>query len=288
MTATIEHMSALIDDKNLAALQTLLGDDDPAAIRLLEEVFLARGEQGTAALEKIALTGKGVAQKNADAILLAVKRSLALPRFEEFCMNGSDLETGAFLLAQTQYPLLSIESYQRQIDQWASELRTSVIVGDARQTVEVINAHLFQKLGFHGNTENYYDPDNSFLHRVLDRRLGIPISLSVLYLLLGRRLALPLAGVGMPGHFIIKWEDDHDASDEFYIDPFNQGRILTAEDCADFLKRSGFGFSPQMLATVTSRHILARMCNNLVGVYRQADNSEMAGRYESFALQLSR
>lgn len=281
-------VSEPITDKNLDALRTLLDDDDPAAIRLIEEAFQSRGESGTAALESVIARSSGRARKNAEAILLSVKRTLALPRFEEFCATGDDLETGAFLLAQTQYPLLTVESYQRQLDEWADGMRPGIAADDPRKTVESINAHLFGKLRFRGNTENYYDPDNSFLHRVLDRRLGIPISLSVLYLLLGQRLALPLAGVGMPGHFIIKWEDEHDASREFYIDPFSQGRILTAEDCADFLKRSGFGFSPQMLATVNARHILARMCNNLVGVYRQADDADKAARYESFAVQLSR
>ena len=126
---------------------------------------------------------------------------------------------------------------------------------------------LFQTYGLRGNADDYADPRNSFLNQVLDRRLGIPISLSVIYLEVGQRLGLPVAGVGMPGHFIVRAGSDADA---VYLDPFHGGRPLTEEDCHE-LVRSAAGlsgpFDPAWLAPTPPRDIVARMLNNLRAFY---------------------
>lgn len=280
--------AALLSEKNRVALAKLLDDDDASAIRLLEESFRAKGEQGAAVLNQIIAEGPALARKNAQAILLTVQREAAVAAFARFCADGDDLETGVFLLARTRYPTFALEKYARQLDETATELRGRIFPDDPKLTIEAINQHLFVELGFHGNAENYYDPDNSFINRVLDRRTGIPITLAAVYLFVAKRLGLPIAGVGMPGHFIVKWTRGTGVSeDDIFIDPFNQGRLLTIADCVDFLKRSGQVYSPDMLTSVKARQILARMCNNLVAVYRQQDETQLAGEYERFAATLS-
>lgn len=277
-----------LSEKDKAALRRLLSDEDSSAIRLLEEAFVAKGEQSVSLLSQVIAEDSEVARNNAKMILIAVKRDLAIKEFTKFCAQGNDLETGAFLLAETRYPTISRDKYCPQLDEIADQLRLQVSPEDPQFSIQAINHLLFERLKFRGNKENYYDPDNSYINRVMDRRTGIPITLSTLYLFLTTRLGLPVAGVGMPGHFILKWEKRDSEARPLFIDPFNRGNILTEKDCADFLGRSGFAFSPEMLAVVNSRRILARMCNNLVAVYRQTGEAQLGSLYEKFALELSR
>jgi regulator of sirC expression with transglutaminase-like and TPR domain len=136
---------------------------------------------------------------------------------------------------------------------------------------------LFKTLGFRGNREDYLDPDNSYLNRVLDRRLGIPITLAAVYLFVARRLRLPLVGVNMPGHFLLRW---HGTDTTFYIDAFNEGLLLNEDQCRDFCITNGFGVE-SLREPATPRQILLRMCRNLHGIYRETDpdRAEHFGRY---------
>jgi regulator of sirC expression with transglutaminase-like and TPR domain len=138
------------------------------------------------------------------------------------------------------------------------------------ETVGKINTLLFETLGFRGNTGDYYDPRNSFFNDVLDRRVGIPITLSTVYLEVTRRLKFPIVGVGMPGHFIVKFADRYD---EFFLDPFERGKILTREDCQRKLHEmygDSLEFHERLLGRVTNRQILSRMLNNLKLIYLKA------------------
>src|SRR5262249_34684783 len=132
-----------------------------------------------------------------------------------------------------------------------------------KEKVATINEVLFEDFGFRGNNDDYYDPRNSFFNDVLDRRIGIPITLSAVYPEVARRVNFPMSGVGMPGHFIVKYADPHE---EFFLDPFHSGAIMTADDCREWIK-TRFGdaleFSERLLARVTPRQILSRMLNNL-------------------------
>src|SRR5262249_6595491 len=139
----------------------------------------------------------------------------------------------AWLFAQTRYPDISIEGYRAVLDTYANELRERLdLGGDARQVLGRINDYLFHELRFSGNDANYYDPDNSYLNRVLDRRTGNPINLSPVYILLSRRLRLPVAGIGLPGHFICRYQS---TATEVYVDVFNHGKLLTKADCVNYL-----------------------------------------------------
>jgi regulator of sirC expression with transglutaminase-like and TPR domain len=183
-----------------------------------------------------------------------------------------DLAEAALLIAQEEYPAMEVSAYLRRLDALAEAARGRI--GDLRDPREVcsgLNEHLFRHEGFRGNTDDYYDPRNSFLNEVLDRRTGIPITLSIVYLELAWRLGHPLLGVGMPGHFLVKFSD---ASGEVVIDPFHGGIIVSPADCQRILDRLFDGrltFEPKMLAPLSKRQILIRILNNLKGIYVKAD-----------------
>jgi regulator of sirC expression with transglutaminase-like and TPR domain len=138
---------------------------------------------------------------------------------------------------------------------------------DPHRLIAGLSEYLFQHLGFRGNADYYYDPKNSFLNEVLDRRIGIPITLSAVYLEVARRIGLRLHGVGMPGHFLVKYEGP---GEEIVIDPFGGGRIVSSDDCQRILDQVFDGkrrFEPTMLAIVGTRQILTRMLTNLKAIY---------------------
>ncbi|MHB8483751.1 MAG: SirB1 family protein, partial [Nitrospiria bacterium] len=181
-----------------------------------------------------------------------------------------DLEEGAFLYAVYAYPHLDVVHYRRILNRWADEvaglLNSSRLVN---KSFQVMLEYFFQTLGFTGNRENYYDPQNSYLPAVIDTKKGLPITLSVIFSLIAKRLNLPFFPVGMPSHFIVKYQGDRET---FFIDPFDGGKILTVQDCINFLTRSGYGYREEYLQITGNRAILERMIRNLITVYTQNDD----------------
>jgi len=188
--------------------------------------------------------------------------------------DALDLGRAALVIAESEYPRLDTTAYLARID----ELAVSVAkhqTGDEsgpHRSIAALNYVLFQKCAFRGNRDDYFDAKNSFLNEVIDRRIGIPITLSVLYMEVARRIGLPLLGVGFPGHFLVKYQDDRE---EIVIDPFNRGDIRTPDSLQQLLAGlygKPVALSPQLLDPVTKRQILRRMLNNLKFIYlRQRD-----------------
>jgi regulator of sirC expression with transglutaminase-like and TPR domain len=185
--------------------------------------------------------------------------------------GGIPLAEAALLMACEEYPQLELSPYLDKLDDIAAMAGKNLRTGDSPiETAEKINTLLFDTLGFRGNTQDYYDPRNSFFNDVLDRRVGIPITLSAVYLEVARRLKFPIVGVGMPGHFLVKFAD---RDQEFFLDPFNRGEILTKNDCRLRLQErygDSIEFNDRILARVTNRQILSRMLNNLKLIYLKA------------------
>ena len=184
----------------------------------------------------------------------------ALEGFE----NEIDLGRVALEIARTEYPELDQGPYLRRLDELARDVRPPR--PDPLTMIEALNTCLFARQGFHGNTEDYYDPRNSFLNDVLDRRTGIPITLSAVYMEVARRLDFPICGVGMPGHFLVKYPGEP----ELFVDPFHGGRILMESDCEQRL-RELYGpeahLEPAFLEAVTKKQMVTRMLHNLKGIY---------------------
>jgi regulator of sirC expression with transglutaminase-like and TPR domain len=185
-----------------------------------------------------------------------------------------DLAHACLLIAQDAYPRLEVERYLGDIERMALRLRgrTPQSLG-AEERVAALNEFLFEDLGYRGNTEEYYDPRNSYLNDVLDRRLGIPITLSLVYMEIGRRVGLPLSGVGMPAHFIVAYEAR--GPDRLLVDPFNCGRLLSLDECQRLVQQVHGGsarLEQDHLAPSTPRQILVRILTNLKLAYqRQGD-----------------
>ncbi|MDF0554990.1 transglutaminase-like domain-containing protein [Kamptonema sp. UHCC 0994] len=179
-----------------------------------------------------------------------------------------NLAKAALYIAQEEEPDIDPEEYINALDTMAADVQESL----PRQLyplriIQTINRYLYEQLNFSGNTADYYDPRNSFLNHVIDRRTGIPITLSLLYLEISQRIDFPMIGIGMPGHFLIR-PDFEDVG--IYVDAFNQGEILFPEDCKNRLSQiygQPVELQPAFLAPVSRRQILGRMLSNLKAIY---------------------
>jgi regulator of sirC expression with transglutaminase-like and TPR domain len=180
-----------------------------------------------------------------------------------------DLLRAALTFARVEDPDLDIEHYVHRVDELAARVAEKLQdPDDPPQIIAALNAVLFQEEMFLGNTVDYYSPRNSFLHDVLDRRLGIPITLALVYMEVARRVRFQLFGVGMPGHFLLKHYDVDGHS--ILIDAFERGSIVTEEDCRqklDSIYSGQLALQPEFLLPVTRRQMLTRMLNNLRSVY---------------------
>ncbi len=181
--------------------------------------------------------------------------------------DAIDLARAALLIAAAEYPHLDIDHELGLLDSLAAGA-SKRLTGerDPLFCINTLSEYLFDDLGFRGNTDGYYDPRNSFLNEVLLRRLGIPITLSLVFLEVGKRLDIPLVGVGMPGHFLLRHRDE----EELFIDPFHRGVLLSQEECAQRLKEvtgTNIAWDSRLLTTVSNREYLARILRNLQGIY---------------------
>jgi regulator of sirC expression with transglutaminase-like and TPR domain len=181
---------------------------------------------------------------------------------EEDPPNGR-LDRAALDLATLGTPDLEPEPFLDQLNEMASQLADRMRnFNDGRDFVETAQRYLFGELGFHGNQQDFFDPGNSFLNQVLERRTGIPITLSVMYMEIARRLAMPVFGIGLPRHFIIQFDDGNYST---YIDPYNGGRTLTVQEC--FALAGAKVADPILLRRASKKQIAMRMLQNLRGVY---------------------
>ena len=194
-----------------------------------------------------------------------------------------DLARACLLIAKDAYPGLEVDGYVGEIDRLAARLRAGIPPDcAAEERVVTLNEFLFDDLGFSGNTGNYYDPRNSYLNQVIDRRTGIPISLAILYMEFGRRVGLELEGISFPGHFLVRLKV---RGGVLVLDPFSGGVPQSEAELRERLQRvipegaaQGVPVSQlpldQFLEPASKRQILSRLLRNLKGIYRQADKPE--------------
>jgi regulator of sirC expression with transglutaminase-like and TPR domain len=184
-----------------------------------------------------------------------------------------DLVRAALAIASSDYPNLDAADYLSRIDRLAMEVAERVGgERDVYQSIAGLNEILFRCHGYRGNRAEYFDPKNSFLNEVIERKKGIPITLSVLYMEVAQRIGLPLHGVGFPGHFLVKYTG---SPQEIVIDPFNGGEIQATASLENLLRRLYGGramLHPDLLQPVTKKQILRRMLNNLKLIYLGAND----------------
>src|ERR1041385_6914241 len=272
-----------------AALLNLLADDDATVYQTVRKEILSLGPEAGDWLRPHLLSGDPTMRRHARDIVRHLDKQEADTRFLSFCLKHGeefDLEKAAWLFARTEYPEINIDGYQALLDNYAADLRERVDFEDpAEKSLATINTYFFSELRFAGNEANYYDPENSYLNRVIDRRTGNPISLCLLYLLVARRLRLPVAGIGLPGHFVCRFQS---SSSEVYVDPFNRGQILTKADCIQYLLNGNHSLREDYLAPISARRLLARICGNLRKIYRQLERTDEAARLQHYLVALAR
>ncbi len=261
----------------IQALITLLGDEDANIRNIAREHLLQIGQEAEVFLRQAAHDdGDGRTRIEARHVLAQIRQEDLISSFYVLGLMEEeqvDLEHAAFLLARVGYPDLDIAPFQKELEGFAGRIRNRLAelpqTRSGRAIVETINQVLFVEEGFHGNVEEYHDPDNSYLNRVIERRTGIPVSLSVVYLLVARRLQVPVYGVNLPVHFICQY---HTPAESFLLDPFYGGRLITRAECMKLLHGSGMTFEDRMLQRASPRTIIARMVRNLILIHSQQDD----------------
>ncbi len=263
------------------AFLSLLDDTNPAVRRALLAHFTALGATAAPFLQSVARGSNRVLARHAAWFLDELQFSDPIAEFRGFIRSlNYELETGALLLARTVTPRLDAGTCCTALDQIAARCRELIVEpSSAREKCRVLNRVLFHEWGFHGNVEHYTDPKNSFLDQVLARRTGIPLSLSVVYLLVAGRIGLTLEPVGLPGHFIVGcFSDDL----PFFIDPFDRGVFRDAEEIFDLLRSNNITPKASDLAPTPVREVLCRNCRNLVNHYTAAGEPERAKLFSRF------
>lgn len=264
-----------LDESSLRSLVALLDDEDPRSLALVRSRLL---DVGTAAIPFLEAAREAsppefaarLDEMSAELRYRELKASILALAAERI----PDLETGAFLLSRFVRPNADPAVYRSWLDRVA--LAAAEGIAEDATTSEAakrLSAHLFQSMGFAGNEANYYDPDNSCLSRVIDTRRGIPVTLSTLYLLVAKRLKLPVYGVGTPGHFLLGFRE---GGEPHFLDAFRQGRPLEASEVRRMLVRNGYEFRPEYLKPCGPREVLARMMRNLLSIYQKTGAVERA------------
>ena len=262
----------------IGALVRLLADDDERIRRIARENLIAAGGRALSIVEESARGAEDPQVRvAAKRFLKEAHREEAFHSWNSFAAGTQlDLETGAFLIAKSEFPEFDPDPCRQTLDGYAEVLKKRLAaIRSPDAIIERINALLFKDLGFRGNRDDYYDPLNSYLNTVMERKVGIPISLCAIYLLVSRRLGLKVDGVGMPGHFILSYRAGRHAR---FIDAFDRGKRWTHQDCLDHLVKEGYGFREEYRRPADDREILVRMLANLLGIYHSRQDAARTDR----------
>lgn len=261
--------------QNLIEALIQLLEEEEERYEIVRQKLIEIGPPALPSLTKWVAKGSPRVSERARDVLESIRLEALDDEWQNYVLKEPcPLEEGVFLLARFGNPSIDPQRYREKLNQMAKTVRDRTSAqSDPYRTIQIFNDYLFKELKFSGNRLQYYIPENSYIDTLLDLKKGIPISLSVLVLLLSERLHFPIYGVGMPGHFLIAWSDPQH---EIYIDPFNQGRILTRDEIEAFLTEGGLEFKEDYLKRASSRQIIARMIRNLIHIYTHEGDVEKA------------
>ncbi len=189
----------------------------------------------------------------------------ALERLLNTTLEDIDLEKTILVISFWSDPQVDCQRIQEELDRISQSIIATIPkTGHPLAFLDHISHYLFRELNIRGNTADYYNPENSYLHKLLETKKGIPITISILYILISRRLEFPVYGVPMPGHFILKFYDEED---EIFFDPFYEGKIYSRQMCFNYLKRVDVDNAEQILNGCANYEIVVRVLKNLHLVY---------------------
>ena len=273
-----------IPQSEIKAIGKLLKSSDEGTIRLLEEQLksfnsnLLKEINDEIPLDDIEL------RKQFLTLVLKIKREQLKQDFSTWAKNEkSILEDGVFLVAMFNNPFLQKDFYFTQINGWSESIKNNLtkvkLENDPTSIINEVNHFLFMETGFKGNKKNYYDPENSFVDKVIERKLGNPILLSVIYLLVASRIELPFSGVNMTAHFHVQYVD---GLDPIFIDPFNQGEIITRFDCQERIKLLKLTWQEDYLSIPKTKQIIMRIMQNLINIYQSEGEHDLKEYLENY------
>lgn len=269
------------------ALLKLLGDHDAQTVALVKEQLALGGSSAVPQLLELKEKGRYPATRHLSEVIARIEASGAREMMETICNcypenDGiTGLERAVLVLSQAVEPGCDVENTVRQLNHWGAGLRDALDkTVTAGERVAAVTKFFGKTLGLRGNTENYYSLKNSLLTDVVRTRLGIPLSLALVYLFVGRRAALDIAGVCFPGHFLVRVEGA-------FLDPFEAGKLLTPSDCADILMRQKLRAEVSYFEAAGMEQIFRRLLANLLYV-SQSDHKELVPMLERWVNTMDR
>ncbi|MFT4587493.1 MAG: regulator of sirC expression with transglutaminase-like and TPR domain [Candidatus Binatia bacterium] len=284
-----EKNPAPLSHSQKAALVELLTDDDSEIYRLVRGQIVAHGRDAGEWMRSFSLSPNPTLRRRTQEIVRHFDQQTADIDFLAFCLKHGedlDLENGCWLLSKTQYPEINIDGYKALLDTFVWELKGIMNFGaEPEGMLADINALIYTREGFSGDGKNHYDPANFYLSEVVNRRKGGDICLGLIYLFVCQRLTLSVTGIGMPGNFLCRFQT---LREEIYIDSFHEGRLLTKKACVRYLKQSGRQYHEKLLAPITPRQTLLRICSNLHQIYVDLSRVEERDRLQRYVVALSR
>lgn len=254
----------------IASLVYLLDDPDPYVKTQVKNRLFELGEKAVPLLDQQKSETKNLSEKELinEIIQYITYGNLEedfLDILDEGITNLRQLEKAAFVLSRFDNPTLREEEYKKKLDRFAEQISGKIhYEPDETRQIHILMDFVFGELNFTGSTVDYYNPDNCYLNRVIDRRQGLPISLAMIVLFLGRRLDLPFYGINMPIHFMLKFRGD---KEEVLIDPFDNGKVVSYNQCYFFLKQNGVEPKSKHFEIAGEAEILARCIRNLIQSY---------------------
>jgi regulator of sirC expression with transglutaminase-like and TPR domain len=273
--------------KHEAALVALLDDPSPAVQKALTEEFARLGPARLQFLRAISNDSNHPCKAAAARQLEALMGPAPSQHLIRFIHSGQhELETGMYLINRVLAPEVELPAISGRLDALAGRCKELMVKpATIRQQCKMINRVLFHECSFRGNTEDYENPLNSCLDAVLQRRQGLPITLSVIYLLVARRLGIDLQPIGLPGHFMV---GHLGASDPFFLDPFERGRVRSPMELREYLLLRNVIAQPSQLEPVPVSEVLCRVCRNLALHFESRREPRWANRFRAFVREFDK
>jgi len=256
------------DRSHLRALARLLGDESPLVRDELRRQFHAAGKRGRPLLRSAARSADPRIRGHARTLLLELDRAVVRRRLISFASRPSiDLETGLSLLGRLHDPSLDGRVYRRTLDAFADEIQhRSASCGTELERVQVLCDYLSETVGFNGSSEDYHHPDNVHIHRVIETRTGLPLTLCAVYLFVARRIGLRASVLPLPGHVMIRLRGLRRSR---IFDPFHNGRVRSQAALTSYLASNDLGFDPRWFRAASDRTLFLRQVNNLIQTYSE-------------------
>ncbi len=273
----LRNKMAIPNRNEIESLIYLLEDPDPEVQVGVRKRFDELGEQVVPFLDQYRSESvKDSEKKTINEIIYNITFGSILEEFSGLLSQGiqnrQQLEYSLLTLCRFGNPTLRTEDYSKKLDKLSSMIGSDIAYTPSiLEKMQIMLHFVFRELRFRGDTQDYHNPDNAFLDRVIDRRKGLPIMLSVIVMCLARRLSLPFYGVNMPVHFMLMYKTHNQ---EILIDPFDGGSIVSYNQCCYFLKKNGIEPRPEHLERADEADILARCIRNLINSYTKLGDEQ--------------